>query len=121
MEDYAAHAAQGVDAMAMSHAYHAPLTWPQFVNADVHVSGLQWRHWGTMTGPLRCPLGHGWLEADPSNEVIEIFGSALASVTPDFQITRIEIFYDPADIMNQMVRLATTILLGLCNNGHAST
>ena len=60
-----------------------------------------------MTGPLKCPLGQGWLEADPSNETIEIFGSAVASVTPEFKITRIEIFYDPADIMNQMVWLTS--------------
>lgn len=66
---------------------------------------FKWRHWGKMTGKLTCPLGHGTLEAEPTNDTIEIFGMAIAKVEPEngFKITEIEIYYEPNQIMSQLV------------------
>ena len=65
---------------------------------------FKWRHWGTFTGPLRCPLGlNRDLTAPPTGDTIEIFGMGIAKLTPDFKITKLEIYYDPDDLLKQMV------------------
>lgn len=66
---------------------------------------FKWRHWGKMSGRLSCPLGHGNLEAEPTNGVISITGLGIAIVQPDngFKISEIEIYYDQNDIMKQLV------------------
>lgn len=39
------------------------------------VVAFKWRHWGEMTGPLRCPMGHGsTITAPATNANIEIWG-----------------------------------------------
>ncbi|KAH9567311.1 hypothetical protein CY35_03G023100 [Sphagnum magellanicum] len=74
---------------------------------------FKWRHWGKMTGKLTCPLGHGTLEAEPTNDTIEIFGMAIAKVEPEngFKITEIEIYYEPNQIMSQLAGKAKRILV----------
>jgi hypothetical protein len=74
---------------------------------------FKWRHWGKMTGKLTCPLGHGTLEAEPTNDTIEIFGMAIAKVEPKngFKITEIEIYYEPNQIMSQLVSCSFKISL----------
>jgi hypothetical protein len=74
---------------------------------------FKWRHWGKMTGKLTCPLGHGTLEAEPTNDTIEIFGMAIAKVEPEngFKITEIEIYYEPNQIMSQLVSCSFKISL----------
>ena len=70
---------------------------------------FKWRHWGKMSGKLQCPLGHGTLEAEPTNGLVEIIGMAVAKVDPanGFKISEIEIYYDQNEIMKQLVRLTT--------------
>jgi hypothetical protein len=72
---------------------------------------FKWRHWGKMTGKLTCPLGHGTLEAEPTNDTIEIFGMAIAKVEPEngFKITELEIYYEPNQIMSQLAGKAKRI------------
>jgi hypothetical protein len=74
---------------------------------------FKWRHWGKMTGKLTCPLGHGTLEAEPTNDTIEIFGMAIAKVEPEngFKITEIEIYYEPNQIMSQLVSCSFKICI----------
>ena len=53
---------------------------------------FKWRHWGKMTGKLVCPLGPDTrLEADPTNQEVEIWGICIAHLDPDFKIGKIEV------------------------------
>ena len=53
---------------------------------------FKWRHWGKMTGKLVCPLGPDTrLEADPTNQEVEIWGICIAHLDPDFKIRKIEV------------------------------
>ncbi|CAG8584757.1 6375_t:CDS:2 [Cetraspora pellucida] len=66
---------------------------------------FKWRHWGKMSGELKCPMRNGkTLVAEPTNEVVQIFGVSVATITDKFQITSIETFYNPADLMSQMTK-----------------
>ncbi|CAG8511822.1 6101_t:CDS:2 [Scutellospora calospora] len=42
--------------------------------------------------------------AEPTNEVVEIFGITVATINDKYQIISLETFYDPADLMKQMVK-----------------
>lgn len=58
-----------------------------------------------MTSKLTWWLGHGTLEAEPSNDGIEVFGMVIVKVELDngFRITEIEIYYEPNEIITQVV------------------
>ncbi|CAG8572268.1 1763_t:CDS:2, partial [Acaulospora colombiana] len=59
--------------------------------------------WGTMSGALRCPIRNGeTLVAEPTNQAVEIYGITVAALSDKYQITSLETFYDPADLINQM-------------------
>ncbi|KAK9807620.1 hypothetical protein WJX72_004488 [[Myrmecia] bisecta] len=65
---------------------------------------FKWRHWGTMTGKLVCPLGLGrTLEAEPTFREVEIFGMCIVDLNKAYQITNIEVFYDPHQLLGAMV------------------
>ncbi|KAK9846603.1 hypothetical protein WJX81_007517 [Elliptochloris bilobata] len=71
------------------------------------VVSFKWRHWGVMQGPLRCPLGHGQeLSAAATGQKIQVYGMAVAVLDSEMRITKLEIFYDPEDLLKQMVRKA---------------
>lgn len=64
----------------------------------------KWRHWGRMTGTLRCHTGpHSTIEAPATGQTIQLHGMGIAHVTDEFKITKLEIYYDPNEIMAQMV------------------
>ncbi|CAG8581010.1 16184_t:CDS:2 [Dentiscutata erythropus] len=66
---------------------------------------FKWRHWGKMTGTLKCPIRNGkTLVAEPTNEVVEIFGVTVATINDKYQITSLETFYNPSDLMTQMTK-----------------
>ena len=52
-----------------------------------------WRHWGLWTGD--------YADIAPTGEVIESFGAAIATVTDDLKIQKIEVYYDPNPFLLQ--------------------
>lgn len=53
---------------------------------------FKWRHWGKMTGKLVCPIGPDTkLEADPTNQQVEIFGVCICHIEADFKIQKVEV------------------------------
>ncbi|CAG8507790.1 6849_t:CDS:2 [Ambispora leptoticha] len=66
---------------------------------------FKWRHWGTMSGKLRCPMRNGSeLIAEPTNEIVELFGVTVATINEKFQILQLETFFNPNDLFSQMVK-----------------
>lgn len=68
------------------------------------VVAFKWRHWGRMTGKystkLEDPPRH--ITAEPHNGPIEIIGMTVAHVSETFKIEKLEIFYDPGAIFDQL-------------------
>ncbi|KAL0018648.1 hypothetical protein WJX77_000007 [Trebouxia sp. C0004] len=74
------------------------------VFSGLPVVTYKWRHWGKMTGTLRCHTGpHSPIEAPATGQTIQLHGMGIAHVTDEFKITKLEIYYDPNEIMAQMV------------------
>ncbi|KAL3148927.1 hypothetical protein ABBQ32_001792 [Trebouxia sp. C0010 RCD-2024] len=68
------------------------------------VASFKWRHWGRMTGKLRCPVGPStFVDAPPHGGMVELWGVGIAHINPKYQITKIEIYYDPHELMGNMV------------------
>lgn len=68
------------------------------------VMAFKWRHWGRMTGKLVCPIGpDSKLEAEATNQEVEIWGVSVVHLDSDFKINRLEVFYDPHELMASLV------------------
>jgi hypothetical protein len=66
---------------------------------------FKWRHWGKMTGPIRCPMKNGrQLVAEASHEVIEIFGVTVAEVNDKLQIKKLETFFNPNELIEKLAK-----------------
>jgi hypothetical protein len=57
-----------------------------------------------MTGKLSCPMRTGQLFVNPSNQIVEIFGVTVAEVNDKLQITQLETFFNPNDLMQQLAK-----------------
>ncbi|KAI8988585.1 hypothetical protein BDF20DRAFT_833421 [Mycotypha africana] len=69
------------------------------------VVAFKWAHWGTMSGNLSVKVGDDKkLEAPATNETVKVCGVTVAHVNDKFQIEQLETFYDPADMMRQMIK-----------------
>ena len=64
---------------------------------------FKWRHWGTWEGKYKG--------TKPTGDIIEIFGTGIARVDEDLKIMSVEIFYDPAPMMEKLTGFDKT---GVC-------
>lgn len=65
---------------------------------------FKFRHWGYMTGELKCPIRSGeTLQLSPHSGKVEIFGVTIMKVNEKFQILEMEFFFRPDTMMEQMV------------------
>jgi hypothetical protein len=65
---------------------------------------FKWRHWGQMTGRYSTQLENPprKITAEPHNGPIDVVGVTVAYVSPEFKIEKLETFYDPAAIFEQL-------------------
>ena len=65
---------------------------------------FKWRHWGQMTGKYSTKLQDPprQITADPHNGPIEVVGMTIAHVSTSFKIEKLEVFYDPRAIFDQL-------------------
>jgi hypothetical protein len=65
---------------------------------------FKWRHWGQMTGKYSSKLENPprKVTAEPHNRPIEVIGMTIAHVSAGFKIEKLETFYDPAAIFDQL-------------------
>ena len=68
------------------------------------VVAFKWRHWGQMTGKYTSKLENPprQITAEPHNGPIDIVGMTVAHVSESFKIEKLEVFYDPGAIFNQL-------------------
>lgn len=68
------------------------------------VVAFKWRHWGQMTGKYTTKLKNPprQVTAEPHNGPIDIVGMTIAHVSESYKIEKLEIFYDPGAIFNQL-------------------
>lgn len=65
---------------------------------------FKFRHWGHMTGPLRCPMRNGiWLNVPPHGDKVEFFGTTKLHVNERYQILSVENTFRGETLMEQMV------------------
>lgn len=65
---------------------------------------FKFRHWGHMTGPLRCPMRNGtWLDVPPHGERVEFFGETIINLNEKYQMLNIENTFRGETLMEQMV------------------
>lgn len=65
---------------------------------------FKFRHWGHMTGPLRCPMRNGtWLNVPPHGRRVEFFGDSVLNVNEKYQIMSVENSFRGDTLMEQMV------------------
>jgi len=66
---------------------------------------FKWRHWGKMTGILECPMRTGQkLVAQPTNQFVQIFGMTIAEVDDKLQIIKLETYFNPNEILQQLAK-----------------
>jgi hypothetical protein len=67
---------------------------------------FKWRHWGQMTGKYSTKLDNPArkVTAEAHNGPINVVGMTVAHVSPEFKIEKLETFYDPAAIFEQLGR-----------------
>ena len=65
---------------------------------------FKWRHWGQMTGKYSTKLRNPprKVTAEPHNGPIDVVGITIAHVSAEFKIEKLETFYDPAAIFEQL-------------------
>ena len=69
------------------------------------VVAFKWRHWGLNNGDFSIETKSGGrIESKASNEVLELYGVAVAKVNENYQIEDLEIFYDPADSLDKLFK-----------------
>ncbi|BFZ60549.1 hypothetical protein YB2330_001586 [Saitoella coloradoensis] len=68
------------------------------------VVAFKWRHWGQMTGKYSTKLQNPprKVTAEAHGGPIDIEGITVATVSADFKIEKLETFYDPAAIFEQL-------------------
>ena len=68
------------------------------------IVAFKWRHWGQMTGKYATKLESPprQITAEPHNGPIDIVGMTIAHVSESFKIEKLEVFYDPGAIFNQL-------------------
>lgn len=65
---------------------------------------FKFRHWGHMTGPLRCPMRNGtWLNVPPHGNRVEFFGDSVLHLNEKYQILSVENAFRGDTLMEQMV------------------
>lgn len=65
---------------------------------------FRFRHWGHMTGPLRCPMRNGtWLDVPPHGAKVEFFGSTVLHLNERYQVMGVENTFRGDSLMEQMV------------------
>lgn len=65
---------------------------------------FKFRHWGHMTGPLRCPMRNGtWLNAPPHGGKVEFFGDTILHINEKYQVLSLENTFRGETLMEQMV------------------
>lgn len=65
---------------------------------------FKFRHFGRMTGPLRCPMRNGtWLNAPPHGDIVEFFGDTVLHVNEKYQVLGIENTFRGDSLIEQMV------------------
>lgn len=65
---------------------------------------FKFRHWGHMTGPLRCPMRNGtWLNAPPHGRKVEFFGHTALQLNEKYQVMSVENTFRGDTLMEQMV------------------
>ncbi len=65
---------------------------------------FRFRHWGHMTGPLRCPMRNGtWLNVPPHGGKVEFFGDTVLHLNERYQVLGIENTFRGETLMEQMV------------------
>jgi len=65
---------------------------------------FKFRHWGHMTGPLRCPNRSGnWLNVPPHGKRVEFFGETVLNLNEKYQILNVENTFRGDTLMEQMV------------------
>ncbi|XP_037042234.1 pathogen-related protein-like [Bradysia coprophila] len=65
---------------------------------------FKFRHWGHMTGALRCPMRNGtWLNVPPHGRKVEFFGNSVLHVNEKYQIMSVENSFRGDALMEQMV------------------
>jgi len=65
---------------------------------------FKFRHWGHMTGPLRCPMRNGtWLDAPPHGGRVEFFGETVLNLNEKYQILNVENTFRGDTLIEQMV------------------
>ncbi|CAL8101073.1 unnamed protein product [Orchesella dallaii] len=66
---------------------------------------FKFRHWGYMSGELKCPMRNGeMMELAPHNGKVEIYGMVVMKLSEKFQILEMEFFFRPDTMMEQMVK-----------------
>lgn len=65
---------------------------------------FKWRHWGTMTGKYSTRLTEParQITAEPHNGPINVVGMTIAHLSGTFKIQKLETFYDPSAIFDQL-------------------
>ena len=65
---------------------------------------FKWRHWGYVTGPLRCPMRNGQdVTVEPKGQKVEIFGISVAKLNDNFKITELETYWNPSALFQAAV------------------
>lgn len=65
---------------------------------------FKFRHWGYMTGDLKCPMRSGeMVDLAPHGGKVEIFGITVMKLNEKLQILEMEFFFRPDTMMEQMV------------------
>jgi hypothetical protein len=76
------------------------------VYAGPPVVVFKWRHWGQMTGKYSTKLDNPArkVTAEAHNGPINVVGMTIAHLSPEFKIEKLETFYDPAAIFEQLAK-----------------
>jgi len=65
---------------------------------------FKFRHWGYMSGELKCPVRNGeMMKLSPHNGKVELYGMVVMKLSEKFQILEMEFFFRPDTMMEQMV------------------
>lgn len=66
---------------------------------------FKFRHWGLNNGDFSIETKTGTkIESKASNELVEVFGMAVAKVNDKFEIEDLEVFFDPADSLTKLFK-----------------
>lgn len=78
------------------------------------VMAFKWRHWGRMTGKLVCTIGPDTkLEAEATNQEVEIWGVSVMHLDADFKINKMEVSWDTVCGYEMAVRCGKCRTMGL--------